>query len=194
VTQRDKRALVVLAAALGVTAIVWIATREPAPGVVAPSLTPETAEKRLARVRHLAAQLPAKEAALKSAEAELAAREKGLIAADTAAQAQAQIIQIIRRLGRAQSPPVDVRGNEIGPVRPFADDYGEVFVTVQTDCRIEQLVNLLADVTAQPELIATTELRVGAASGPEKVVPVRLTVSGVVPRKLIPEKKGITQF
>jgi hypothetical protein len=52
-------------------------------------------------------------------------------------------------------------------------------------------VNLLADLGAQPELLATNEIRVGQATGPEKMLPVRLSISGIVPRKLIPEKKGL---
>ena len=57
---------------------------------------------------------------------------------------------------------------------------------------IEQLVNLLADLGAQPELLATSEIRIGQANGAQKLIPVRLTVSGIVPRKLIPEKKGLS--
>jgi hypothetical protein len=69
-----------------------------------------------------------------------------------------------------------------------------VAVSVSFDCRVEQLVNLLADITAQKELIATSEIRIGNAHPKEKVMPVRLTVSGVVPRKLIPDRKGVTLF
>ena len=37
-------------------------------------------------------------------------------------------------------------------------------------------------------------VRLGNAHPKEKIMPVRLTVSGVVPRKLIPDKKGVTLF
>lgn len=148
------------------------------------------AEKRLVRLRQVAAELPAKENLLKQAESELAMREKGLIQAETANQAQAQVVQILRKLARAQSPPVDIKGVELGQPKPFGDAYGEVAVSVSMDCRIEQVVQLLADLTAQPELLSTGEIRVGAANGREKIIPVRLTVSGIVPKKLIPEKKG----
>jgi hypothetical protein len=152
------------------------------------------AEKRLIRLRQAAALLPGKDQVLKQAEAELATRERGLISAETASQAQAQVLQILRKVARAQSPPVDIKGVELGQPKPLGDAYGEVIVSASMDCRIEQIVNLLADLTAQPELIATNELRLGTANGREKTIPMRLTVSGVVSRRLIPQKKGPTEF
>jgi hypothetical protein len=152
------------------------------------------AEKRLLRLRQVAASLPGKEQVMRQAETELAAREKGLIQAETASQAQAQLLQILRKVARGQSPAVDIKNVELGQPRPLGDAYGEVLVSVSMDCRIEQIVQMLADLTAQPELIATSELRLGAAQGREKMIPVRLTVSGAVARKLIPEKKGPAAF
>jgi hypothetical protein len=78
----------------------------------------------------------------------------------------------------------------MGPVRPLGNDYGEAVVSVTFTARIDQLLNLLADITAQPELVSTQELRVGAPGNKQKTMNVRLTFSGVVPRKLVPEKKG----
>lgn len=151
-------------------------------------------EKRLIRLRQVAASIPAKEQLVKQAEAELASREKGLIQAETASQAQAQVLQVLRKAARAQSPPVDIKNVELGQPRPLGDAYGEVLVSVSMDCHIEQIVQMLADLTAQPELIATNELRLGAAVGREKLIPIRLSVSGVVSRKLIPERKEPVAF
>jgi len=61
-------------------------------------------------------------------------------------------------------------------------------VSVQIDCRIDQLVNILAALPAQPELVSTSDLRVTSSNAKEKTVGVRLTLSGVVPRRLVPEK------
>jgi Type II secretion system (T2SS), protein M subtype b len=146
------------------------------------------AETRLARLREAAATVPAKESVFKKVSVELAAREKGIIRADTAAQAQAQVIQIIRRLGAAENPPIEIRSTELTPVRPFGDSYGEASVAVQIECRIDQLVNLLAALQAEPQLVATSELRVLSSNAKEKTVAVRLAVSGVVPRRLVAEK------
>ncbi|HSR05710.1 MAG TPA: GspMb/PilO family protein, partial [Bryobacteraceae bacterium] len=129
-----------------------------------------------------------KENVFKKVSADLAAREKGIIQADTAAQAQAQLIQIVRRLGAAENPAIEIRSTELNPIRPFGDSYGEASVAVQIECRIDQLVNLLAALETQPELVATSDLRVLSSNAKEKTVAVRVTVSGVVPRRLVPEK------
>lgn len=193
--QRDKRAFVGLgvAAAVAVVVLLWPEGNGTSKAIL-PADPVDMAQKRLARMRQLAATAPGTEEVAKKVTAELAAREIGLIQADTAPQAQAQLLQIMRRIGKAQPQPIDIRGNEIGQVRAFGDTYGEVQVSVSMDCRIDQLVNLLADITAQPELIATGDVRIGAASGREKILPVRLTVSGIVPRKLVPQKKGAGAF
>ncbi|MFN0107139.1 MAG: type II secretion system protein GspM [Bryobacteraceae bacterium] len=191
-SERDQKALKYLAGALVLASLIFFwpdSTATEAAG--APNAT-GLLEKRLTHARALLLQVPDKQALLKQAETDLAVREKGMLVADTAAQAQAQLFQILRRVGRAQGPPIEVRANEIGQARVFGDDYGEVSVSVSFECGIEQLVNLLADLGAQPELLATGEIHVGQANGPQKVIPVRLTISGIVPRKLIPEKKGLS--
>jgi len=187
---RDRRALAWLAvsALLALVIRLWPANEGTA-GVVAPAGDAVAlAETRLARLREAAATVPAKESVFKKVSADLALREKGMITADTAAQAQAQVIQIIRRLGAAENPPIEIRSTELTPVRPYGEAYGEAGVAVQIECHIDQLVNLLAALQAQPELVATDDLRVLSADAKEKTVSVRLAVSGVVPRRLVPEK------
>ena len=190
---RDRRALMLLALA----GLVWILTYRFWPGdatrpIVAPAGDSVTlAETRLARLRETAATVPAKEEILKHVSADLAASEKGIITAETAPQAQAQLLQIVRRLGAAETPPVDIRGTELNIIRPLSDAYGEASVAVQIDCRIDQLVNLMAAVQSQPDLIATHDLRVLSSNAKEKTVSVRLTISGVVPRRLVPEKPKV---
>jgi hypothetical protein len=188
-SSRDRRAL----ALLGVSALLAAAYRywpaSAGPPVVAPAGDPVAlAEKRLARLRETAATVPAKEDIFKKISTDLAAREKGLIAADTPAQAQAQLIQLIRRLGASEMPPVEIRATELGGVRALGDAYGEAVVSVQIDCRIDQLVNILAALQSQPELVSTSDLRVVSSNAKEKTVGVRLTLAGVVPRRLVPEK------
>ena len=104
------------------------------------------------------------------------------------------MIQIFRKLqqfanaGSGKGRIVEIRATEIGPVRPLGDAYGEAFVSVQVECRIDQLVNMLAAIPAQPELVATSDLRVISTNAKDKAVGVRLTLSGIVPRRLVPEK------
>ena len=61
---------------------------------------------------------------------------------------------------------------------------------MQIECRIDQLINLLAALAARPELISTSDLRITSSNSKDKTVGVRLGVIGVVPRRLVPEKKG----
>jgi hypothetical protein len=186
---RDRKALSILAAAaviiLGLRYIVYGDKSTEAPSLS--SSIPET-EKRLARLRQVAVSLPAKQEVLNKVIADAAAREKSIIAADTAPQAQAELLLILRRLGKEEG--IDMRGGEMGAVRQFGDDYGVVATAVTFECRIEQLVNLLAAIANEPTLIATSGLRINAANPKEKTVNVRLDLAAVVPRALAPEKKG----
>ncbi len=146
------------------------------------------AERRLANLRETVATIPGKQDALKKVESDLGAREKGLLQAETAAQAQAQLIQIFRDIGRGETPPVEIRSTEGFALRPLGDAYGEASVTVGIDCRIDQLVNILAAIAARPEMIGTSDIRVASNNLKDKTIGVHLTISGVVPRKLVPEK------
>jgi hypothetical protein len=193
--KRDKTALVVLAAAV----IVWLILQLALPGEspAKPAVTSDSipaAEKRLARLRQLSGGVPGEEEVLKRVSAELAQRETGIIQAETGPQAQAQLLEIIRRVAKAQTPPLDAKPAELGQITRWSDDYGEVQVSVALECRIEELLNLLADLTKQPEALGTRDLRIAVANAKEKTLGVRLTVSGVVPRRLVPEKKGLGSF
>lgn len=197
ITDRERRLLSFLGVSVVLSAIYWFATSGPSsatPKVIAPVDSVDRAEKVLTELRKQAATIPGKEAVLKQVSTELATREKGLIKGDTAAQAQAQLVQILREVARNQSPPLDVRAVELGPVRNFGDAYGEVSVSVTLDCRIDQLVNYMAFLSAQPEIFATDEIRITASNPKLKTMPVRLSISGLVPRKLVPVKKGLSQF
>jgi hypothetical protein len=146
------------------------------------------AEKRLARVRQLASMAPGKEDLVRHAQAELNDREQGVLKADTEAQAQAQLLEIMQTT--AKSNGIDARGMQEFRGQGISDDYGEIWTTVAFTCGIEQLVNLLAALGNQPQILATNEISVVGGNDKKKNVQVRLTVSAMVPRKLIP-KKGL---
>jgi Type II secretion system (T2SS), protein M subtype b len=176
----------------GVISLIWTYWQSSSPSTVAVASTDSVgmAEKQLAKLREAAATVPQKQEILKQVSGDLAVRDKGIIIADTAQQAQAQIVQVLRKLANDENPRVDIRSQEYGEVRPLGDIYGEVFVSVQVECGIDQLVNVLVGLAARPELIASNELRVTSANPKNKTIGVRLTVSGVVPRKLVPGKKA----
>jgi hypothetical protein len=144
-------------------------------------------QARLIRLRQIAATAPAREAAMKQSTTDLAARERGIIQADTAAQAQAAVLEVARRIGKADQ--IDVSGGEFTAPRAYGD-YGLVYVTINFECHVEQLVNFLADLGRQPELLAPSEQRITAARLKDKTMNVRMVLAGIVPKKLVPEKKG----
>jgi hypothetical protein len=189
-SQRDRRAVTLLGAAVILAGAYYFWPGNPPAPAAAGVQTVDQAEKRLARLRETAASAPSRESVLQEVGAQLAAREKGLIQAETAAQVQAQLLQMVRRLASAESVPIEIRTTEIGAVAPFGDVYGSVNISIQIECTIEQLINLMAAISAQPELVATSDLRVTSSSPKNKVVGVRLTLTALVPRKLVPERKG----
>jgi Tfp pilus assembly protein PilO len=193
-TERDRRALVYLAAAVTLA----LAYQFWPQGVAAPATaSPETvemAEQRLARLRDIAAAAPAKQEVLKKVAAELATREAGLLRADTAQQAQAQVITMLREVLSGEG--IELRSTELGPVQAVGDRYGLAPVSLQFECRVEQFVNVLAAVAGREELITTRDFQVTAANPRDKTIRVRLTVAGVVPKSLVPEKgkQGVAGF
>ncbi len=191
-TKRDLRAVAALAAAALIAAIMLLLPGGGQTTVVGATDSIPLAERRLARARQLASTVPGKEEVLKQLSAELAEREKGVIQAATAAQAQAQLLEIVRRVARSQTSPIELGSVELAQqVAKLGEDYGEVAITVPFTAKVEDLVNFMADLTRQPEAVATTTVSVVAGDARQKTVAVRLTIAGVVPRRLVPEKKGI---
>ncbi len=52
------------------------------------------------------------------------------------------------------------------------------------NCHIEELVNMLADLSRQPEAIATNDIRIGTPDLKKKMISVRLVISAIVPGRL----------
>lgn len=195
---RERKALVVWAIAMLLGGIYWWSSNSTSLNAPKVSATPvdsiERAQKRLVYLRTAESTVAGKQAVLKQVSTELLDREKALLGGESASQAQAQLLEILQRVAKSQAPPLQVRQVELAQPRSFGEAYGLVTVSVTLDCRIEELVNFLAALGAQPEEVATEEIRFGTANARLKNMPVRLTVSGVVPRKLIPEKKGSAAF
>ncbi len=187
--KRDLRALVLLGLAIGGIVIYRITAS--APVVVATSETVPVAEMRLDRLRRIAATVPAKEATWKQAQSELAAREKNLLHSNTAPEAQAQLLATARRLAIAEH--IELRSAEFGEPKAMGDHYGQVTAATNFECHIEQFVNFMAALARESDLIAPTEIRIATAGQP-KTIAVRMVLAGVVPRKLVPEKKGFGAF
>lgn len=194
--ERDRRALVVLGVALVVAAALYffLPGQSASVSVATPSASQfdaSLAQQRLARLRQIAATMPAREATLKRTASDLADRERGIIQADTAPQAEAALIEIARRIGNDEQ--IDLRGGEFGTPK-IAGDYGLVYATVTFDCHVEQLVNFLADLSRIPEIVVPSEERIVSGNPKDKTMNVRMVLAGIVAKKLVPQKKGLAGF
>lgn len=189
VSERDKRAMVLLGAAGAALFVLWstltLWNGRASTQVGSVSLQ----EKELSHLRLLAATLPARERQYKQAHADLALREKMLIDASDEKLAQERLLAIVHKLASSQAPPLEPRSTELGQPKPYGG-FGEVTVTLNMVCRIEQLVNFLSDLTAQPEAIASEDLHVFGINEETKEMQIRLTVGGLIPKRLLPKKKG----
>ena len=63
-------------------------------------------------------------------------------------------------------------------------------MTETFNCGIEQFVNFMAALANEPQIVATNDIHITGGRDKNKNVQVRLSLSGVVPRKLVPVKKG----
>ncbi|HVW85351.1 MAG TPA: hypothetical protein VHB50_11755 [Bryobacteraceae bacterium] len=191
-SERDRKALIGLRAAVCLVLILrYTVLSDAAPSQSADADSIAQAEQRVSRLRQLAALVPARATVVKQADADLADRERGLLQADTAAQAQAALLEVARRTGKGNQ--IDIRGGDF-PAPKTIGDYGLVYATITFECHIEQLVNFLADLSHQQELVVPSEERITSGQAKQKTVNVRMVLAGVVPKKLVPEKKGLGAF
>ena len=186
----DRKSVMRLTALAVILFLLYLVMKGRNPTVVEVTESVPNAEKRLDRLRQIAATVPGKETLLKQVTAELETREKGMLKAETGAQAQAQLAELLHATGAANG--IDIRGMEDWRVKPLANDYGEVSVTVRFTCKIEQLVNFLAALANVPQLLSTNQIAINGTTDPKnKTIQVRLSLSGVVSKKLVP-KTGST--
>jgi hypothetical protein len=192
-SDREKRALILLVPAVLIIVVVrfgFLGDKKP---IAAPSdETIAQAEKRLAKLREVAATVPAKQQSLAQVDADLTAREKAIMQEDTAPEAQAHLLVLARKVAAAEG--IDIRGGEFGPAKVFGSDYGEVSASVSFTCPIEKFVNFMAGLSHEPELIGPSEVRINTQNLKDKTVMVRITIGGLVAKKLVPEKKGFQAF
>jgi hypothetical protein len=193
-SQRDKRALLLLLL-VGVPTLIWYFgfsedVAAPSPSASAAVLPTQTLEKRLQSLRQQAALNPAKQEVREALQVALEEREQKLMKAETAQQVQADLLAKVRGVLQAQEPPMNARQSDLGEIRRLNDHYGEVAISVGFGCTIEQLVNVLADLAALEEMVATRQLNIINADRAKKTLNVRLTMTALMPAALAPETTG----
>ncbi len=182
-SQRDRRALLLLGAALVVFLVLQFGVL-PRSGAGPESSTPVgVLEKRLARLQQVERQKPRAAAAAEAASRDLAEVEKGLLKAATPAQASAEMQQLLRDLLRGQG--MNMQSSEFGAIRPAGEDYAQVPLTVNFNCGIEQWINFMAALRNAPQVLSTVEVRLANADTRNKTVQVRMIVAGYIPASLV---------
>lgn len=147
------------------------------------------AKQRLELLRRKAATVPGKLTVLKQVQAELQQRELGIVTADTAEQARAHLTQLLQ--ATAQANGFENRGAaQLPDPKALGQDYGQVSVGMNFNCGIDQLVNFLSAISNEPEILATDQIYIAPVRNKNKDIQVRLSFAGVIPKKLIPVKKG----
>ena len=92
-------------------------------------------------------------------------------------------MDLVHRVAAANG--IDIRGVDRYRGAALGQRLREVSVTQTFTCGIEQLVNFLAALANEPNCSSTNETCTSAAAADKKKnVTVRLSLSGVVPRKL----------
>src|SRR5580658_1766858 len=149
-TSRDRRALFILLLVVAVIGLRWVtATHSSKPNstVMAQAAPVGRLLTKLAGRRKATAAISQKEEVLQRLLKELAVQESSLIQGDTAAEAQARLLQILKKATSQQEPPLEVRQIEFSSPRQLGDAYGEVSVSITVQCTIDELLNLISDLT-----------------------------------------------
>lgn len=192
ISARDRRALLLLGVGIAVV-LGWRLWNERGASVAsapAVNLSIPVLEKRLVSLRERAALNPAKKEVREQLAKVVEEREKALLRAETPQQAQAALLAKVRAVLERQAPPLQAGQVDMAPIGSAGEDYGEVAVTVAFPCAIEQLVNVLADIRAMEDAVATRSIAISIANRQKKILNVRVSVSALTPRELVPEPTG----
>ena len=184
---RDKRALLLLGAAVALFAILQLDVFAPSSGG-APSPSGDAIgalEQRLELARERAARKPLTQAELDSARRALDAMEQRLLSSENPALAQAEMRSLVGDLLSAEG--VALGASQFGQVVTEQEAYAMVPLSVDFTCSIEQLVNLTASIANAPKLLTTRLIRVRPEKPEVKSIAVRMTVAGYLPLERAPE-------
>jgi type II secretory pathway component PulM len=176
--QRDRKALKAMAVALGLWLVLrfavlpvwdrWAEARAELP----------LRENALIKYRQALAGMGAAAESEELLQRRLREAEEGLLQGASAALASAELQGWVKQT--TASHEIEVRSSEFLPVRGQENGYAQVPLGLQFQCRLDQLVNFLAELQASDKTLTVPRFQVQARSGNEKLVSVSLTVAGVM--------------
>ena len=187
VSQRDRKALILLGAAVALFLVLQLDILAPSSATATTSSDAalDVLEQRLQLAQVQARQRPLTEAELSAAERRLQKLESRLLESEDSALAQAEMRSLVGDLLKAEGIPLD--SSRFGTVRLEQDHYTQVPLVVEFTCGIEQMVNLMATMANSARLLTTREIRVQPQQREVKSIHVRMTVVGYLPVDRTPE-------
>lgn len=188
-SQRDKRALLILVAAVALFGLLQLDIFAPSGDSSAGASSDRIAvlEQGLALARDRAARKPLTEAELAAARKLLDSAEQRLLSSENPALAQAEMRSLVGDLLSAEG--VALGASTFGQVAAEQEAYAIVPLAVDFTCSIEQLVNLTAAIANAPKMLTTRLIRVRPEKPDVKSIQVRMTVAGYLPIDRAPELK-----
>lgn len=189
-TERDKRALLLLAIALVVAMVIEFGLPSSTGPAAVASASIDSAEKRLRRLQEIARQSPRAAADAEAAAKALAEEEKGLLKAATPALASAEMQQLMQELLRGQG--ISMQSSEFGAVKAAGEDYAQVPLTVAFNGGIDQWINFMSALRNAPQILSTVDLVITPGDAKTKLIQVRMVVAGYISASLLAKPKGGT--
>ena len=178
IRDRDKRALMIAAAAVAVFGILrfgffpaWDRWEEQRANL-------ETQAATLAKYRAAVESSGARNAEVAALEARLREAESGLLNSRTPALASAEVQELVKQLTAAHS--IEIRSSDFLPPKALGAGYLEVPLGLQFQCRLDQLVSFLSAAEQSPKYLAVSKLSVQSTGNKEKTMTVSMTVAGVM--------------
>ncbi len=187
-SQRDRRAVLILGAAAAVALVFQFGLPSGSQPEAARFSSIDVLERRLRRLQEVARQRPRAAAELESATRDLTAAERGLLKAATPALASAQMQQIVKDLLKAQG--INLQNAEFGAAKAAGEDYAQVPLTVAFTCGIDQWINLMTALRNAPQVLSTVTVQMSPSDGKNKLMQVHLTVAGCIPASMLAGAKG----
>lgn len=187
-TRRDRRALLILmlgAFSMGLYRLKSISSDSGTPQDCYRNVPLERLGSMLREHRRSAAALPQKQETLRRLTAELASREGSLIEAATQSEAQAELLEVVKTALNQQDRPLEIKKVEFVPGRELDETYAEISVVITTECTIDEIVNVLSDLTAAPQAIATNEITLTVENQKLKTLQARLRMSALVRKSVL---------
>ena len=174
-SERDRRALRVLAVALALALLWQLGRTLPASRQAGAETGLETLEQRYLLARQLAARQPAREREARQVARAVAQMESGLLKSASPELAQAEVRTAMS--GLLERAGIELEGSSFAAPET-AGLYDAVPLGVEFRCEMEQFVDLLASLANADALLAPRKVELRSDGSGANSIRVRLTVEG----------------